>query len=242
MGRAEALLFADHGARVIVADVLDDEGAAVAAEIGDAARFVHLDVTSEEAWADAVDATTTAFGRLDVLVNNAGIAESAPLAEMTLDSYRRVTEVNQTGVFLGMRAVIEPMTEAGGGSIINVSSIDGLVGMANVMSYVASKWAVRGMTKAAAIELGPRGIRVNSIHPGFVHTSIGAREGLEPEMIHAALDALTERFAPLGRCAQPEELAMLALFLASDESSYSTGSEFVADGGLIAGAPSPRSD
>ncbi len=113
------------------------------AEIGDTARFVHLDVTSEQSWFDAVEEATTAFGHLDVLVNNAGIAEGAPLAEMTLDSYRRVTEVNQTGVFLGMRAVIEPMTAAGGGSIIDVSSIDGLVGMANVMSYVASKWAAR---------------------------------------------------------------------------------------------------
>ena len=240
MGRAEALLFAGEGARVAVCDVLDDEGAAVAAEIGGAARFWHLDVTSETDWGAAVAATTDEFGRLDVLVNSAGTAEGAPLAEMTLESYRRVTETNQTGVFLGMRAVIEPMTAAGGGSIINISSIDGLVGMNGIISYVASKWAVRGMTKAAAMELAPRGIRVNSVHPGFIRTSLGAGE-VDAATIHTMLDAYTARMAPMGRTGEPEEIAKLALFLASDDSSYSTGSEFVADGGLIAGYPSPGS-
>ncbi len=184
-------------------------------------------------------ATTGAFGRLDVLVNNAGIAEAAPLAEMTLESYRRVTEVNQTGVFLGMRAVVEPMTQAGGGSILNISSIDGLIGMNNIISYVASKWAVRGMTKTAAMELAPRGIRVNSIHPGFIHTSLAVEDESGLPEIHALLDEYTARMTPMGRTGEPEEIAKLALFLASDESSYSTGSEFVADGGLIAGHPSP---
>ena len=242
MGQAEARLFSAEGAKVALCDVRDAEGKAAAEEIGANAIYQHLDVTDEDEWEAAVAATTGAFGKLDVLVNNAGIAEAAPLAEMKLDSYRRVTEVNQTGVFLGMRAVIEAMTAAGGGSILNISSIDGLVGMNNIISYVASKWAVRGMTKAAAMELGPRGIRVNSIHPGFIHTSMGVEDESDRPAIHALLDAHTARLAPLGRSGEPEEIAKLALFLASDESSYSTGSEFVADGGLIAGYPAPGSD
>ena len=233
MGRAEALLFAAEGAKVAVCDVIDAEGKAVAEEIGGNALYQHLDVTCESDWAAAVDAGVAAFGRLDVLVNNAGIAEAAPLEEMTLESYRRVTEVNQTGVFLGMKAAIAPMTAAGGGSILNVSSIDGLIGMNSLMGYVASKWAVRGMTKAAAMELAPRGIRVNSIHPGFIHTHLAVPEGVDPAEIHAVLDAHT------ARSGTPEDIAKLALFLASDESAYSTGSEFVADGGLIAGYPAP---
>jgi len=239
MGAAEARLFAAEGARVAVCDVADAEAKAVAEGIGEAALFQHLDVTREEEWEAAVAGTLRAFGRLDVLVNNAGIAESAPLAEMTLESYRRVIDVNQTGVFLGMKAVIEPMSAAGGGSILNVSSIDGMVGMNNLMGYVASKWAVRGMTKAAAMELAPRRIRVNSIHPGFIHTGMGVPDGVDPSEIHALLDAYTARMAPLGRSGTPEDIARLALFLASDESAYSTGSEFVADGGLIAGYPPP---
>jgi 3alpha(or 20beta)-hydroxysteroid dehydrogenase len=239
MGQAEAQLFAAEGAKVAVCDVIDAEGKAVAEAIGEAAVYQHLDVTSEDQWADAVAATTRAYGRLDVLVNNAGIAESAPLVEMTLASYRRVTEVNQTGVFLGMKAVIDAMTAAGGGSILNISSIDGMMGMNDLMGYVASKWAVRGMTKAAARELAPRGIRVNSIHPGFIHTSMGTPEGIDVALTHAVLDAYTEKLTPLGRSGTPEDIAKLALFLASDDSSYSTGSEFVADGGLISGYPPP---
>ncbi len=239
MGQAEAQLFAAEGAKVVACDIIDDEGKAVAEAIGANAIYQHLDVTDEEDWATAVSATSEAFGKLDVLINNAGIAEAAPLADMTLDSYRRVTEVNQTGVFLGMRAAVAPMTAAGGGSIINNSSNDGMVGMNNLMSYIASKWAVRGMTKAAAMELGPLGIRVNSIHPGFILTSMGGGEDVDQEIIHGILNAHTERIAPMGRSGTPEEIAKLALFLASDDSSYSTGSEFVADGGLIAGYPPP---
>jgi len=242
MGQAEARLFAAEGAKVLLCDVRDAEGEAVAAEIGASALYQHLDVTREEDWAEAVAAATRAFGRLDVLVNNAGIGEGAPLAETTLESYRRVTEVNQTGVFLGMRAVIEPMTAAGGGSILNVSSIDGMIGMDLVISYVASKWAVRGMTKTAARELAPRGIRVNSIHPGFIHTHLAVEDTSALPATHALLDAYTAKAAPMGRTGEPEEIARLALFLASDESSYSTGSEFVADGGLIAGYPPPGLD
>jgi 3alpha(or 20beta)-hydroxysteroid dehydrogenase len=242
MGQAEARLFAAEGAKVAICDVLDAEGKMVAEEIGSSGIYQHLDVTSEDEWAEAVAATTSAFGKLDVLVNNAGIAEAAPLAEMTLESYRRVIDVNQIGVFLGMRAVVEPMTRAGAGSILNISSIDGLIGMNNIISYVASKWAVRGMTKTAAMELGPSGIRVNSIHPGFIHTWLSVEKEEHLDGVHALLDAHTARLAPMGRTGEPEEIARLALFLASDESSYSTGSEFVADGGLVAGYPAPGSE
>ena len=239
MGRAEARLFAAEGAKVAVCDVRDAEGKVVAEEIGADAIYQHLDVTNEDEWAAAVAVTTNAFGKLNVLVNHAGIAEAAPLAELTLDSYRRVTEVNQTGVFLGMRAVVEPMTAAGGGSILNISSIDGMIGMNHIISYVASKWAVRGMTKTAAMELASRGIRVNSIHPGFIHTHLSVEDESHLAATHALLDAHTAKLAPMRRTGEPEEIANLALFLASDESSYSTGSEFVADGGLIAGYPPP---
>ncbi|MCH7707799.1 MAG: glucose 1-dehydrogenase [Myxococcales bacterium] len=240
MGRAEARLFAAEGAKVAVCDVVDGEGKSVAEEIGASAIYLHLDVTSEDDWAAAVAATTERFGKLNVLVNNAGIAEGAPLAVTTLESYRRVIDVNQIGVFLGMRAVVEAMTAAGGGSILNISSIDGMVGMNFIISYVASKWAVRGMTKAAAMELAQHGIRVNSIHPGFiVDTELGTEEGGDSSVTHALLDAHTARLAPMGRSGKPVEIARLALFLASDDSSYSTGSEFVADGGLIAGCPAP---
>jgi len=238
MGAAEARMFVAEGAAVVIGDVRADEGAAVAAEIGDAARYVHLDVTDEASWAAATQVAIDAFGALTVLVNNAGIAEGASLADMTRDSYERVIAVNQTGVFLGMKAAIEPMIAAGGGSIVNISSIDGLVGMNNVISYVASKWAVRGMTKTAAMELAPRGIRVNSIHPGFILTELGT-DNLGVAPVHQMLEAYSERMAPMKRAGRPEEIAALACFLASDASSYSTGSEFVADGGLIAGYPAP---
>jgi 3alpha(or 20beta)-hydroxysteroid dehydrogenase len=239
MGAAEVRLFAAEGASVVIGDVADDAGRSLAAELGDGASYVHLDVTSEADWTAAVESVVAQFGSLDVLVNNAGIAEPAPLAEMTLESYRRVVDVNQVGVFLGMKAVLAPMTATGNGSIINISSIDGMAGMDHLMSYVASKWAVRGMTKAAAMELAASGIRVNSIHPGFILTPMGSREGVPAAVVHATLEAHSQRHAPMGRAGQPEEIAHLALFLASDDSSYSTGSEFVADGGLTAGHRSP---
>ena len=240
MGQAEARRFAEEGAKVIVADLLDDEGEALAKDIGDAALFQHLDVTQEDQWVTAVDAATAAFGKLNVLVNNAGPVIPSPMRDLSLEHYRIVTEVNQTGVFLGMKSTTAAMEAAGGGSMINISSIDGMIGMDLVFAYVASKWAVRGMTKTAALELAPLGIRVNSIHPGFVHTSLGNPNPNEES--RAALDRYSARRVPLGRTGTPEDIARMALFLASDESAFSTGSEFVADGGFLAGEGLPRGE
>jgi 3alpha(or 20beta)-hydroxysteroid dehydrogenase len=229
-GAAEARLFAQRGAKVVLCDILDGEGQAVAAEIGANATYVRLDVTSEASWQAAVKAAVSKFGKLNVLVNNAGIVKVTPLADCPLDEYMQVIQVNQVGVFLGMKTVVPAMKQAGGGSIVNISSIDGLIGMTGGTAYCASKFAVRGMTKVAALELGKDGIRVNSIHPGGI---------LTPMITGAGLDAQTagEIFGrvPLQRIGQPEEIATLAAYLASDDASYSTGSEFIADGGLTAG-------
>lgn len=230
-GAAEARLFAERGAKVMLTDVLDDEGKQVATEIGDAAAYMRLDVTSEQSWKDVVAATVDQFGKVNVLINNAGII--SPVAEThktSLETYRKIIDVNQVGVFLGMKEVVEPMKAAGGGSIVNIASIDGLIGMYGATAYCASKFAVRGMTKVAAIELGKYGIRVNSIHPGGVKTKILDDTGLTQDQAAEAFKAI-----PLGRISQPEEMATLAAYLASDDSSYSTGSEFIADGGLTAG-------
>ena len=239
MGRAFVECFAAEGAKVAVCDVRDDEGGEVAAALGDGATYLHLDVTSEDAWQEAIAATEAAFGPVTTLVNNAGIAEAAPFYEMSLESYNRVTDVLQTGVFLGMKSVVPSMTRAGGGSIINISSMDGLMGMEGIISYIGAKWAVRGMTKAAAREVADRGIRVNSIHPGFIYTHLAVEDESHLAATHALIDKHTARHAPMKRTGRPEEIAKLALFLASDESSYSTGSEFVADGGFTSGYPSP---
>lgn len=234
-GEAEARLFASEGARVVLGDMLDDRGMEVTAEIGDAARYVHLDVRDEASWDTAIATAEAAFGPVSVLVNNAGIFRFSALADTSVDQFREIVEVNQVGTFLGMKAVVPSMTRAGGGSIVNISSTNGLGGFPNTVSYTATKWAVRGMTKTVAMELGPLGIRVNSIHPGGIDTDMirpsGGVEGLP------SADELNSRFGdlPLRRVGQPIEIARLALFLASDEASYSTGSEFVADGGMLAG-------
>jgi 3alpha(or 20beta)-hydroxysteroid dehydrogenase len=242
MGAADARLFVEHGAKVTIADVLDAEGERLAEELGPAAHFVHLDVTDEDAWAACVDDTVRTFGALDILVNNAGIVSIAPIVEMTTQEYLRVVGVNQLGVFLGMRAAIPAMTKAGRASIVNISSIEGIAGSPGMVAYTASKFAVRGMTKVAAIELAPLGIRANSIHPGGVDTPLADTihpGGLDAPLLAqgggAALIAMVEQYIPMRRVAAPEEIAALALFLASDESSYCTGTEFVADGGLGAG-------
>jgi len=225
MGASHARRLVEEGARVVAADILDDEGATLADELGDAARFVHLDVTQPDQWKAAVGAAVDEFGKLDVLVNNAGIVNGNVLQNFELSEWQKIIDVNLTGTFLGIQAAVEPMIAAGGGSIINVSSIEGLRGSAWAHGYVASKFGVCGLAKSAALELAPHGIRVNSIHPGLIRT---------PMTENIPEDFLT---IPLGRAADAVEVSNLVLFLASDESSYSTGSEFVIDGGVIAGVP-----
>ena len=233
MGKSHVRHFVAEGARVVFGDVRDDQGRYVAAGLGEqSCRYIHHDVTAEDDWAAAVALAAEAFGRLDVLVNNAGILTFAPIAEMPLADFRRVLEVNAVGCWLGMKAVIDPMTRAGGGSIVNISSIEGFTGAAGLSAYSASKFAIRGMTKVAAQELAQFGIRVNSVHPGGVLTrmvidSEGARSADEAQAFLRAM--------PLGRFAEPGEISRLVAYLASDDSSYSTGSEFVADGGLLSG-------
>ena len=230
-GEAEARRFVAEGARVVLGDVLETECRAVVESLGEAARGLRLDVTQEEDWARAVATAQDSFGRLDVLVNNAGIVRTGFLEETSLADYRAVIEVNQVGTFLGMRAVVPAMRESGGGSIINISSNAGIEGVQGVIGYVASKWAIRGMTKTAALELGRYGIRVNSVHPGGVATPMIGADDFDSVDQDAVWSA-----QPIPRVGQPEEIANLVLFLASDESSYSTGSEFVADGGGLAGS------
>jgi 3alpha(or 20beta)-hydroxysteroid dehydrogenase len=224
-GEAEVRLFAAEGAQVVVADVLDELGEKVAADIGAAATYMHLDVASEHGWAAALARIGAEHGALHVLVNNAGIVRDTPLLTTTLAQYMEVIDINQVGVFLGMRAAAPLVRDSGGGSIVNVSSMMGLVGGVPRIAYVSSKFAVRGMTKAAAAELGPLGIRVNSIHPGAIDTPFIA-PGVQARL---PVDRL-----PLGRIGRADEVAHLALFLASEESSYSTGCEFVIDGGWLA--------
>ena len=227
-GAAEARLFAEEGANVVLTDVLDEDGERTADAIG--ADYLHHDVTSEAEWAAAVAHAIGLHGGIDVLINNAGIYAQTTLVGSELEEYRRVIEVNQIGVYLGMREVAPVMIERGGGSIINISSVGGMRGGGGGFAYTASKWAVRGMTKSAAVRLGPHGIRVNSIHPGLIDTPmLGDTRMANPETLEQMLGQI-----PLGRIAQPGEVAKLALFLASDDSAYSTGSEFLIDGGLMA--------
>jgi 3alpha(or 20beta)-hydroxysteroid dehydrogenase len=215
---------------VVIGDVLVAEGKALADELGEAVRFVELDVTDEASWANAVTATTSAFDRLDVLINNAGIWKIAPIAMMSGDDYMEVVRVNQLGVFLGMKAVLGAMGTGGGGSIVNISSVAGLTGAIGQVAYGATKWAVRGMTKTAAVELAMVNIRVNSIHPGLIDTQMlqMVRDfGVAPEDLLSTV--------PQSRFGTADEVAKVALFLASDESSHCTGGEYTVDGGMTAG-------
>ena len=232
-GEAEARMFAREGAKVVFGDVLDDEGRRVEAEIaaaGGEAVYVRLDVTDEDSWREAVGTAVSRFGKVDILVNNAGIASWHAGDDASVAEWDRLMEVNAKGVFLGTKAVIPAMRAAGGGSIINISSISGMVGQTNIHpGYNASKGAVRILTKSTAVQHAAEGIRCNSIHPGPVKTPMTERSWSNPEWLQA-----TERRTPLGRYAEPDEIAYGVLFLASDESSFMTGSEVVIDGGMTA--------
>ncbi len=226
-GAAEARQFVAEGARVVVSDILEPEGRQLVKELGNAAVFADLDVTSEQSWTQAVQSAAETFGQLDVLVNNAGIYSVSPLVEESVESFERQFRVNQLGVFLGMRAAAPELAKVGSASIINTSSGGGLRGGPNVISYAATKWAVRGMTKCAAIELAPMGIRVNSIHPGLIDTPMIADNPREQIEFYAGL-------TPLKRLGLPEEIAETATFLASDAASFITGAELAVDGGATA--------
>jgi 3alpha(or 20beta)-hydroxysteroid dehydrogenase len=223
-GAAEAASFVREGATVVVTDVLADDGAKTAADIG--ATFVEHDVTEPAQWDTLLERVVADHGRVDILVNNAGILRWERMVDTSFDSWNEVVAVNQTGVFLGMRAVAPQMKEQRSGSIVNISSVGGLSGASACFAYAATKWAVRGMTKGAAIELGPYGIKVNSVHPGIIDT---------PMMGGTDLDGLASTIGvPLQRYAQPEEVAAMVLWLVSDDNSYATGAEFVIDGGQTA--------
>jgi len=229
-GAAAARRFVAEGARVVLADVLADDGKTLADDLGDAAVFQSLDVSNEDSWHATMQRVSDEFGRIDVLMNNAGVLHLSALGETELGDYQRVIGVNQTGTFLGMRAVVDLMTESGGGSIINVSSVEGLAGMPYFVPYTGSKFAIRGMTKAAALELGSQAIRVNSIHPGMIDTQM-VRELAGGDDVD--LSPVSEHIA-LGWLGRTDEIAAVAVFLASDDSSYCTGAEFPADGGVTA--------
>ncbi|MFC9278143.1 SDR family NAD(P)-dependent oxidoreductase [Streptomyces collinus] len=234
-GEQEARLFRQEGARVAVADVLDDRGEALAKEIG--ALYVHLDVGTEDGWREAVGAVKRAYGRIDGLVNNAGILRFNALVDTPLDEFMQVVQVNQVGCFLGMKTVAPELAD--GGTIVNTASYTALTGMAAVGTYAATKHAVLGLTRVAALELASRRIRVNAICPGAIDTAMSNPARLDPaadpEEMSRALDELYRKLVPLGRVGQPEEVARLALFLTSDDSSYITGQPFVIDGGWLAG-------
>jgi len=231
-GECEARLLVERGARVVLTDVLDELGKEVAASLGDSARYITLDVGEASQWTDAVEFTRSSFGSLDVLVNNAGIVKAGALETVSTEDYMEAVRVNQLGCFLGMQAVIPTMKAQQRGSIINVSSIAGLQGVAGAVPYVATKWAIRGMTKTAAIELGHDGIRVNSVHPGVIDTPMT----FNPQFSAVDRQKVFDAF-PIPRIGAPEEVAEMVAFLASDASSYSTGAEFIVDGGAVAGRP-----
>lgn len=235
MGAAMARLFVAEGAQVVIADIAKDPGLSLAAELGDAAAFAPLDVCSPEQWEAAVATASTAFGGLDILVNNAGILRYGTVEGTPLADYLNVVQVNQVGCFLGMQASIPALRARLGGSIVNTSSIAGMKGVAGTFAYSASKWAVRGMTKSAALDLGCFGIRVNSIHPGAVDTDMIKEHPATPVSASSPLARIA-----LSRKGQAEEVAELVCWLSSDAASYCTGTEFVIDGGSLAGTATPR--
>ncbi|WP_372731604.1 SDR family NAD(P)-dependent oxidoreductase [Novosphingobium sp.] len=230
MGAATCRLFVEQGAKVVIADVLDDAGAALAAELGESARFLKLDVTNEENWAHVVAEAEAILGPIDALVNNAGILMFKSILETTKADFERVLGVNLVGELLGIKAVASGMIARGRGSIINVSSVDGMKGANGLVAYASSKWGVRGLTKVAAMELGHKGVRVNSVHPGGVDTIMSNHNDSSREDLNKAYSNV-----PLQRIGGPEEVAAASAFLASDDASYIHGAEIVVDGGMTVG-------
>ncbi len=227
IGGATARLLADGGARVLIADVIEDDGRALAAELGPRVRFRRLDVTKAEDWDAAVAEAEREFGSINALFNNAGILGTGSVVDCTPEAFRRVIEVNLVGMFLGIRATAPALARAGGGAIVNTSSTAGLIGYAAMPAYVASKWGVRGLTKTAALDLAGNCIRVVSVHPGPIHTPM--TEGMSDDIAAAQ---------PIARFGEPDEVARLVRFLLT-EATYSTGSEFVVDGGAVTGQVLP---
>lgn len=223
IGAAIAREYVAQGAKVVITDILDDEGQALASELGDDTRYLHHDVADYGQWEAAVALAVDEFGGLNVLVNNAGIANFGTIEEFTLDAWHQVININLTGTFYGIKASVAALKASGNGSIINISSTAGLQGYEALPGYNASKYGVRGLTKSVALDLGRHGVRSNSLHPGLVTTPM--TEGINAAQTHVAQQ----------RPGRPEEIAQMAVFLGSDESSFSTGAEFVADGGETAG-------
>jgi 3alpha(or 20beta)-hydroxysteroid dehydrogenase len=233
MGAVTAELFVANGANVVIGDILEDKGQALADKLGSQAKFIKLDVTNEENWQQAVKAAES-FGPLTTLVNNAGILVFKAIKDIPTSEYANLLNINLVGAYTGIRAVIEPMQKAGGGSIINISSIDGLQAKNSLAAYASSKWGMRGLTKASALELVPHGIRVNTVHPGGIHTAMGNQEDIDDENMNVFY-----KDQAIPRVGKPIEVARMTLFLATDEASYSTGSEFMVDGGWNAGMRIP---
>ncbi len=230
MGEATARAFVAEGARVLVADVLEEEGRALTADLGEAARFCRLDVSSEESWAAALAAAESALGPVSALVNNAAITDFRSLLDYDKQSFQRVLDVNLLGTMLGLRYVGEAMVRRRSGAIVNIGSVDGTRGANGYSAYVTSKWAVRGLTRAAAMEFGPRGVRVNAVLPGGVYTAMGNPSGVSVELINRGYTSV-----PLQRVGMPAEIAQASVFLASDQASYICGTELVVDGGWTTG-------
>ncbi|OYD66511.1 SDR family NAD(P)-dependent oxidoreductase [Rhodococcus sp. OK302] len=232
MGESTARLLAYEGATVVIGDVLDEKGAAVAAEIGGV--FHHLDVSSESDWANLVDATVSQFGTVDVLINNAGMLAFAAVEDIDVAQVEKLFSVNIIGAMLGAKTVVPVMKKAARGVIVNISSVDGLRGVNGLSAYTASKWAVRGLTKTQALELGPSGIRVCSVHPGGVDTMLGNAAGKTGDELQKPYGAV-----PLRRIGLPDEVARVTAFVASDDASYMSGAEIAVDGGWSAGTYYP---
>lgn len=230
-GAATARIFVAEGARVVIGDVLHSEGEALARELGGAAVFQKLDVTDEEAWRQVVAEASQRYGGVDILINNAGIVHAAAITDLKRSDFERVLQINLIGAWLGIKSVAASMIAKGNGAIVNICSTAGLWGMNGVAAYSSSKWALRGLTKTAAMELGHKGIRVNAIFPGGINTSMGNIKN-EP----AAELAKHFQRQPVQRIGEPEEVARTTLFLASDEASYLCGAEIAVDGGQTTGA------